>query len=135
MRNLPDIRPPQFAVIARIAFALLMLLSLSFLQSRQYREALEHLDIAIFLDPTLTEAHNFRGTMYSRLGQVRRAVEDFSEAIRLDPAFEAAYANRALAHAVLGEEEEMQRDVEAAVSLGYDRAALETDIKRAKEQR
>ena len=58
------------------------------------------------MDPTLTEAYNFRGTVYSRLGQVRRAVEDFGEAIRLDPAFEAAYANRALAHALLGEEVE-----------------------------
>jgi tetratricopeptide (TPR) repeat protein len=67
------------------------------LQEDQIPEAIEQLDSALKLDPTLAVAYNARGYARYRLRQYDRALTDFDAAIRLNPDYANAYQNRSYA--------------------------------------
>ena len=60
---------------------------------------------------------------------------DHDEAIRLDPELVPAFVNRAIAYTLLSKDTQAQQDVDRAVGLGFDRGALESAIKDAKNRR
>ena len=69
------------------------------------------------------------------LGQPSRALADLDEAIRLDPQLAEAYAARALAHVMLGNDQLGKKDMDLAVSLGFDRAVLQREVDQARRGR
>jgi tetratricopeptide (TPR) repeat protein len=64
-------------------------------------DALRVLVQAVELDPDSATAHNARGYVYLRLGQIDQAVSDFSDAIHFSPGYANAYLNRGAARALL----------------------------------
>ncbi len=63
------------------------------LERAEYREAREHLDKAISLNPKSDRAYNLRGIAFLNLKNSSDAEEDFREAIRLNPAYPEACNN------------------------------------------
>lgn len=49
-------------------------------------------------------AHNFRGIIYTNLGDENAALAEFNEAVRLDPYFSGAYSNRANIYSKRGDD-------------------------------
>ena len=98
-------------------------------------ESLLHYDKAIGLDAELTLAYFKRGALYETRREFEKALEDYNETIRLDPQLAEAYFYRARTKTLQGQDIEAKQDVDRAVELGLDRAALEADIERIKFRR
>ncbi len=79
--------------------------------------------------------YNMRAEAYRNLGQPQRAIEDLEEAINFNPKRGAAYRSRALSYTMLSMDQEAVADLQKAVELGVDRATLEEEIKKLKEER
>ena len=101
----------------------------------QYHRAIQELNEAIILNPSLATAYINRGNAYGNLDQLHRAIEDFNEAVRLNPRYGLAYSNRALAYTYLGRDPEAQQDVERASELGADTASLLATIEQLRQGR
>jgi tetratricopeptide (TPR) repeat protein len=65
----------------------------SLLVRGQIDQAIEHLQAAMLLDPTLAEARSNLGVALARRGRWAEAVEQYAEALRLDPRQTQAYSN------------------------------------------
>ena len=89
----------------------------------------------IGLDAELTLAYFKRGALYETRREFEKALEDYNETIRLDPQLAEAYFYRARTKALQGQDIEAKQDVDRAVELGLDWAALEADIERIKSRR
>ncbi len=81
------------------------------------------------------EQRYIAGAEHQEAGRLAEAIEDYDEAIRLDPQLALAYANRAVAYTLLGRDAEAQQDVDRAVVLGIDPAALRSEIERLRQLR
>ncbi|MFC2068283.1 tetratricopeptide repeat protein, partial [Chloroflexota bacterium] len=90
-----------------------------------YEEAITEYNEAIWLDPNMTIAYDNRGWVYYETGQYDLAIADYYKAIDLNPNDALFYTNRAIAYDMNGQETEAQQDIDRAVALGWDRAALE----------
>jgi tetratricopeptide (TPR) repeat protein len=73
------------------------------LQENHLPEAIEQLDAALKMDPTLALAWNARGYAHYRQRQFPEAIADFDLAILLDPAYSNAYQNRSFARRATGD--------------------------------
>jgi len=62
-----------------------MELAVGYFEQGQTNVALDELKQVIASDPTFPEAHNLRGLIYMRLGDMRQAEESFRRAVALDP--------------------------------------------------
>jgi tetratricopeptide (TPR) repeat protein len=71
-------------------------------QDEHFAEAIEQLEAALKLDPTMALAYNARGYAHSRLKQYPEALSDFDVAILLNPAYANAYLNRSTARRASG---------------------------------
>ena len=103
---------------------------------------------AIRLNPSFAAAYCMRGEARVQTSRCERgtksfrrasqylaeALEDFMQALALEPALAAAYAGRAVAHAALGQDIEADADVESAVVLGADAAALRQTMRVWRQQ-
>ncbi|KAG9389751.1 Glycosyl transferase family 41 [Carpediemonas membranifera] len=65
------------------------------LHEHRFAEAIEHLKLAIELDPTYAPAVNNLGTAYRALGNLPDAVSAYLQAISLDPNYADPYSNLA----------------------------------------
>jgi tetratricopeptide (TPR) repeat protein len=89
----------------------------------EYREAREHFDRAISLNPKSERAHNLRGIAFLSLNDFRDAEKDFQEAVRLNPAYPEAYNNLGALY-FLQQKLEMAEDIfKKALSLNPDSAS------------
>jgi tetratricopeptide (TPR) repeat protein len=59
----------------------------------QIDRAISDYDVALRLDPTLSDIFNARGELWRRKGDRPRALHDFGAALKLNPQHEAARAN------------------------------------------
>jgi len=83
----------------------------------QHERALEDCDIALRLDPTLSEAYYNRGVSYAALGQHERALTEYDAALRLDPTLAKAYSNRGVSYHNLEQFKRASADYDAAIRL------------------
>ena len=74
-------------------------------------EALTRIESVLAEDPDILEAHDIRGNLFKKKGDVARAIEAYREALSRDPEYKPALFNLALAYKDTG------RTAEAAVGL------------------
>lgn len=67
------------------------------IQNDRFEEAIQQLNGAIKLDPTMSLAYNARGYAHMRLRQYQEASSDFDIAIMINPEYANAYLNRSSA--------------------------------------
>ena len=77
-------------------------IGLAFQDKGKYREAIQHYDEAIRINPQDADAYNNRGNAKFALGLYRDAIADCDRAIHLNPQYTAAYYNRGAAKLALG---------------------------------
>jgi protein O-mannosyl-transferase len=88
------------------------------------KNAIDHYNKAIRLNPNNAFAYNNRGTYYNRLGRHQLAIDDYNQAISLKSNYSVAYSNRAVACYMQGfngqfcNKGQFYRDTEKACSLG-----------------
>jgi tetratricopeptide (TPR) repeat protein len=93
------------------------------LQRKEFKDALNALDQAIELDPTIPKAFLTRGKIRSNLNQYDQAITDFSDAIRLAKArdlqriMEDAYYERATLYLNSAKPDEAKRDFDDEIFL------------------
>ncbi len=66
------------------------------------KEAINHFNQALLLNPDYANAYFNRGMINIKSGQYKEALQDFSETIRLKPDYIPAYFNRAIARSKVG---------------------------------
>ncbi len=98
------------------------------------QEAIEDFSQAVRLDPEYADAYSNRALALLNLGLTQRAIGDLYQAIRFNPQDAVAIANRAVANSLLGNDAEVQQDIDRAVELGIDEAALRRQIEETKIQ-
>jgi serine/threonine-protein kinase len=86
-------------------------------QQQDLPAALDDLDRAIQLDPTMAQAYYERGNVWFELGDRQRAISDYTQVIRLTPNSPKAYVNRGTARAELGDEQGAVDDYTQAIQL------------------
>lgn len=79
--------------------------------------ALEDLNRAIELDPTMAQAYYERGNLWFQLGDRQRAIADYTQTIRLAPNLPKAYVNRGTVRAESGDEQGAIEDYTQAIQL------------------
>ena len=57
------------------------------------QEAIDHLSVALEIDPQYAEAHNNLGMALAQQGRLDEAIEHFSQALRINPEYENARRN------------------------------------------
>lgn len=81
-----------------------------------HQKALDDLQAALDLDPTLVDAWTGRGSIYVNLKDYERAVPALDQAVLLDPKAAEAWAYRGWAQYKLGRKDLARRDLDAAVA-------------------
>ncbi len=66
-------------------------------KDQNFKEASEHLETAVRMQPDYPEAHNELGRVYDIIGRYPEAIEEFGKAIRGHEYFSQAYTNRCVA--------------------------------------
>ena len=94
----------------------------SFMEKRQFDEALVQYDKALKLDPQNPVIYVFRGGAYQGKGKVELALADFSKAIELKPNANF-YLLRGRSYAVNGNDEKAIADFSKAIELDKNEAA------------
>ena len=89
----------------------------------EYREARNHFDRAISLNPKSGRAYNLRGIASLNLNDFRNAEEDFHEAIRLNPSFPEAFQNLGALYFLQQKLERAEEMFKKALSLNPDSAS------------
>lgn len=101
-----------------IAGGLLLILgTLTFQQSRVWRDPLSLWDHALSIDPSNTLAYNNRGTARAALNDRNGALEDFDRALQLDPEMAEALYNRGSLRTDLGDFKGAIRDETEAIRI------------------
>ena len=90
---------------------------MAYLNSGEYKRAIEEFDRAIAHNPDYSPAYNNRGLAYGELGRNERAIEDFDRAIARDPANALAYYNRGRTYHGLGQYERAIEDYDLAIRV------------------
>ncbi len=83
----------------------------------EYQKAIADYDMAIQIDPQLSEAYNNRGNTYSDLGEYQKAIADYDMAIQLNPQLGEAYYNRGNTYYALGEYQKAIADYDMAIQI------------------
>ena len=99
------------------------------------RKAIEDLDAAIEIDPSMAEAYTNRGMAYLALGERQRSLDDLDRAIRIDADLPGAHYVRAVAYTLLGRDAEADLDVSRAVELGFARGRVVREVEQARLSR
>ena len=81
------------------------------------KEAIDHYNKAIELNPRFAGAYNNRGNAKSSLGQNEEAIEDYNKAIEINPRFAEAYNNRGNKKSYLDQEQEAIEDYNKAIEI------------------
>lgn len=127
--NLDPTSPAPYQALARVAYA-----------QKEYRRALEHLDLALTYDAEATDLYVFRGIVRFQLNNLKGAMADYTTAIELKPGNLLARYNRALLRTRVGELQGAVNDFN--ILLGYDpgnilarynRALLSADLGNYKQ--
>jgi Tfp pilus assembly protein PilF len=107
-----------------------------YLQGR-LREAAEHLERALALEPQFAEAHNNLGAVLLEEGRLDAAGERFARALEIDPAYAEAYDNLGLVRFRQGRLAEAAEHLEKAVALapGYARGHYDLGTVRLNQGR
>jgi tetratricopeptide (TPR) repeat protein len=91
----------------------------TYLDNKQYEEAIKEFSDAIGQDPNCKEAYCNRAYALAQLEEYKEAIEDCNKAIKVDPSFKDAYFNRACAYGWLGNQKKAIDDCTKAIDLGY----------------
>jgi tetratricopeptide (TPR) repeat protein len=83
-------------------------------------QAIEAYNLALALDPALTEAYYNRGRAYDLTGDYEQAIRDFDKVIELNPNLTEAYRARGRSYRESGELERAIDDFDAAIALDPD---------------
>lgn len=81
------------------------------------RKAIEDFNEAIRLNPQYAREYNNRGDSFADLGQYQRAIRDYDKAISFNPLYAWAFGNRGVAYAPLGKTERAIQDLDQAIVL------------------
>ena len=84
---------------------------------QKHKEAIEHYNKAIEINPQFTETYYNRGVVKSVLGKHEEAIEDYSKAIKINPQFAEAYYNRGATKSALGQNQEAIEDYSKAIEI------------------
>ena len=101
----------------------------------QPKEATEHFEEAVWLDPNNHKIHFNLGTAYLSMGFFEQALINFSRAIDINPKMSDAYGNRAVAHAALSEDKLCEKDRLKAIKYGAPPDGLDAVIGYVKDRR
>ena len=86
-------------------------------KEQKHKEAIEHYNKVIEINPQYAETYYNRGVAKSVLGKHEEAIEDYSEAIEINPQFAEAYYNRGAAKSALGQKQEAIEDYSKAIEI------------------
>jgi hypothetical protein len=95
-------------------------LASALLKEGKAREAFDHCNLAIRINPGYADAFYNRGIACNDLGRYQSAVEDYSEAIRIQPDLTRAYNNRGFAYSILGQYQSALEDLNKAILMQPD---------------
>ncbi|MCU0498064.1 MAG: tetratricopeptide repeat protein [Anaerolineae bacterium] len=93
-----------------------ILRALSYIERRDYEEAIEDYDDALGLGQNIQLLNN-RGIVYAALGNYERALADFDAALALDRDYLIAINNRGVIYAIQGDYDRAMTEFERAVAL------------------
>jgi predicted Zn-dependent protease len=79
--------------------------------------ALEHLQLAIRIDPDFSEAHTNLGAQYARAGQYEAAYVEFETVLKLGPKGAAQYYNLAVVELAMNRVETAEHDLRRALLI------------------
>jgi len=100
------------------------------------REAIQHFDQAIRLNPRYTEAYTNRGIAWQEMGDPSGAITGFDKAIKLNPKYALACGDRGITRLVQGKDAEAQQDFARRFDLDPGMGQVfERLIERAKKRR
>ena len=91
--------------------------ALKALNEKRLKQALEHLDLAISLQPRESYFYELRGQAQKMLGQPERAEQDFSTAISRNPGFFSHYLSRGVLRFDRGNNSGARADLERSNAL------------------
>ncbi|MBP9093685.1 tetratricopeptide repeat protein [bacterium] len=96
----------------------------------QYDEAMKDCNIAIKLDPKLSDAYDRRAFCYTVSDQLDKAIGDYTTAIKLNPKSPMPYHNRAIAYRKLGKLKEANSDMKHYLTLrpAREEQTISTDL-------
>lgn len=83
----------------------------------QYDAAMKDCNMAIKLDPKLSDAYDRRAFCYTVSDQLDKAIADYTAAIKLNPKSPMPYHNRAIAYRKLGKLKEANSDMKHYLTL------------------
>jgi protein O-mannosyl-transferase len=89
----------------------------SYLQTKQYSEALADFSKAIEINPLDANAWMGRGTLHTRTGNQDQAIVNLNRAIEIDPRYAEAYAKRCFVRMMKSDPPSALSDCEKAVAL------------------
>jgi protein O-mannosyl-transferase len=113
-------RKRRYAIEAVTAFAVLCLLMLFILTSRQvgyWRDSVTLFDHALSVTKNNGPMLNNRGNALHSMGNHTRAIEDFNRAVEINPLFAAAFNGRGLARKSMGNYMGAIEDFDRAVAI------------------
>ena len=84
---------------------------------KEYRQAIEHYDKAIRLNPKNAIAYGNRALAHHYLAEYTQSIADNDIATGLDPKYAGAYRNRGSAYAQLGQHQQAVYDYDKAIEL------------------
>ncbi|MEK7432884.1 MAG: tetratricopeptide repeat protein [Cyanobacteriota bacterium] len=93
---------------------------LTMISLRRYKEALEHFNKSVSLNPTYAEAYNYKSITYIQLGNYMDAIKEANNAISIKDDYTEAYLNKAMGLFSMGRHQE---------SIIQYKKAIETDRK------
>lgn len=86
------------------------------------KDALDHYNRAIMINPYFVKACNNRGNLYAVMGLYKNALEDFNESIRLNSAYANTYNDRGVAYSRMGRYKKALIDFSKSIKLQPDHA-------------
>ena len=98
-------------------FLLNYLLGTSFLQTKEYINALNYLNKSIELKPNFAEAYNNKGITLAEIGEYSEALENYDKAIKHNKNFTDAYLNRGISLSKLGRYNDAIKNFEAIIKI------------------
>ena len=97
-----------------------------------YKSAIEHYNITLFLNPSFAEAYNFRGNAKLMLHDYQGAIADYTKAVEINPHFAEAYINKENAEKILNNHQGTIKDNNTPINSN---SVLEKETKTKKQQK